>query len=40
MLKYEYFYESERQDSCDICEEQRQYIIALGLTNACVRVGR
>lgn len=40
MLKYEYYYESEHKDSCDVCEEQRAYIIALGLTKACVQIGK
>ena len=40
MLKYDYFYESECKDSCDICDEQRKYVIALGLRNACVQIGK
>lgn len=40
MLKYDYYYEDERIDSCDICDEQRKYVIALGLTNACVQLGK
>ena len=40
MFKYGYYYESEHKDTCEICEEQRAYIIALGLTNACTQIGR
>lgn len=40
MLRYDYYYENECIDSCDICEEQRSYIIALGFRNACVQIGR
>ena len=40
MLRYEYYYDSERRDSCDICEEQRLYVIALGFRNACVQIGK
>ena len=40
MLKYDYFYESEHRDTCEIFEEQRAYVIALGLTNACAQLGK
>lgn len=40
MLKYDDGYESENRDTCDICEEQRAYVFALGLTNACVQFGK
>ena len=40
MIRYEYYYDSESKDTCDVCEEQREYVIALGLTNACVQLGK
>ena len=40
MLRCEDFYESDHKDSCVICEEQRAYVFALGLTNACVQIGK
>ena len=39
MLRYEDFIGEER-DTCDVFEEQQQYLFALGLTNACVQVGK
>ena len=39
MLRYEDFI-SEEKDTCDVFEEQQQYLIALGLTNACVQIGK
>ena len=39
MLRYEYFIDDEK-DTCEIYEEQQQYLIALGLTNACSQIGR
>lgn len=40
MLKYDYYFEDDDKDSCDICDEQRAYVIALGLRNACVPFGK
>ena len=40
MLKYGYQYESEDKDACDISDEQRAYVFALALTNACVQLGK
>ena len=40
MFRYEYYFDDERKDACDVCEEQRAYIVALGLTNACVQLGK
>ena len=40
MLRSEYDYESENLDSCDIFEDQRAYIVALGLMNACMKFGK
>lgn len=40
MLKYDDIYESDHKDTCDIFEEQRAYVIALGLTNACAQIGK
>ena len=39
MLKYKDFIDEEK-DVCDVFEEQQQYFIALGLTNACVQIGK
>ena len=39
MLGYKDFIEEER-DACDVFEEQQQYLVALGLTNACVQIGK
>ena len=46
MLRFEDYYESDKdtcathRDPCDIFEEQRAYVIALGLTKACVQIGK
>ena len=40
MFKYDYYFDESTKDSCDISEEQRAYVIALGLRNACSQVGR
>ena len=40
MLRSEYDYESENFDSCDVCDDQQAYIVALGLMNACMRFGK
>ncbi|MCH5152776.1 MAG: hypothetical protein J1F68_02295 [Clostridiales bacterium] len=45
MLKYDYFnnvehMEDSHRDPCDIFEEQRAYVFALGLTNACCQIGK
>ena len=40
MFKYDYYYEEEKKDTCDVCEGQIAYLVALGLTNACVKFGR
>lgn len=40
MFRYEYSYDDENRDACDICEKQRAFVFALGLTNACVHVGK
>ena len=40
MLRYKYDFDNENKDTCDIFEEQRAYIIALGFTNACMKFGK
>lgn len=40
MFKYDYFYEDEQRDTCDICDDQIAYIVALGLTQACTQIGK
>ena len=40
MLKYEYSYDSDYRDACDVSDEQRAYVFALALTNACVQLGK
>ena len=40
MLRYDYDYEREHRDPCDVFEEQRAYVIALGLTNAFMQLGK
>ena len=40
MFDYEYDYERENMDSCDVFENQRAYIIALGFTNASMKFGK
>ena len=47
MLRYEYYYEDDnkddceiQKDACDVSEEQRAFVTALGLRNACVHVGK
>ena len=45
MFKYDYSYESENtsaihRDPCDVFEEQRAYVFALGLSKACVQIGK
>ena len=39
MMKYEYYNDEER-DACDISEEQRAYVFALGLTIARIQLGK
>ena len=39
MLGY-YDYTNEEKDTCDICDEQMEYLIALGLTRACMQIGK
>lgn len=39
MLKYK-DYTNEEMDACDISEEQKRYLFALGLTQACMQIGR
>lgn len=39
MLRYDEF-TYEELDSCDICEAQMEYLVALGLTNACTQIGK
>ena len=39
MLRYEDFTKEEK-DTCDIFEEQMEYLFALGLTNACAQIGK
>ena len=47
MLNYQYRYESEKEDTCathrdacEVCEEQRAYVFAWGLTKACAQLGK
>ena len=40
MFKYDFYFEENHKDSCDMCEEQRAYVFALGLRNACVQIGK
>ena len=40
MLRYDYRYDNEDYDACDVSEEQRAFVFALGLTNACVQLGK
>ena len=40
MFRNEYDYERENYDSCDIFDDQRAYIVALGFTNACMKFGK
>ena len=40
MLSNRDYYEREGKDTCDICDEQRAYVFALGLTLARISVGR
>lgn len=40
MFGYEDYDESEHKDTCDIFEQQRAYVIALGFVNACARFGK
>ena len=39
MLRYDDF-DKEEKDTCDIFDEQRKYLYALGLTLACNQIGR
>ena len=40
MLKYGFHEYNEEMDACDISDEQRAYVFALALTNACVQLGK
>ena len=40
MLRNEYDYEREQRDTCDVFDDQLAYIVALGLTNACMKFGK
>ena len=40
MFKFEYYYDEDQKDSCDIFDEQCAYFTALGLRNACVQIGK
>ena len=39
MLRYE-DYTNEERDTCDVFEEQMEYLFALGLTRACSQIGK
>ena len=40
MFRYKDYYAEDHKDTCEIYEEQRAYVIALGLTNACFQLGK
>ena len=39
MLRYDQ-YTFEEKDSCEICDEQIDYLVALSLTRACTQIGK
>ena len=39
MFRYDDYIE-EKMDSCDICEAQTEYLVALSLTRACIQIGK
>ena len=40
MFKYDYCYEDGEKDTCEVCEMQIAYMVALGLTQACTQIGK
>ncbi len=40
MFRYQDYYEIDKKDTCEICEDQINYLVALSLTNACNQIGK
>ena len=40
MLRRDYYYENEEKDTCDVCEDQTFSLIAFGLAQACMHIGK